>query len=515
MSNELEQGLPNDVLSATSDEQGADFIETQLEITDEDKQNTAKVVGNFIYAYGRKPREQSNQDWLIKRFVRYGRLWSSQDELKEDARIIVTEIESFYKAEKELTEYENQGGTRNGWLAKQIEAGATVHGFNNVGQYAGHIDHAINQSNDAMRSLMYRKNGTLNEQLNLDGFVAEQHHASSFNIDATAKGSNLRAEVLKPESGYTKNSVDIVIKDENGKIVRRYQAKYGADGKATGRLFEKGNYRGQRKLVPEGHTNDVQNSTDHIEMEGVSSRPLSKDEAKKIQQQMQEQEVARQYTWNDADRTVIAKNIGNQAVVASALACGFQGARILGRRIWNNITNKENQSIQEDLKEFVSSSLKSGASAGMAVAVTGAMTVAVKSGWLGKTLVNTPVACIANAVTLGVENIKIVGELVSGKIAPAEAFDKSARTTTIMTGSLALGVKGASIGASLGATLGPVGTVIGGVAGGVVGSMLGSTVADKLYNAGKSIASSAVSAVKSFGSVIGNVGSAIGSLFGW
>ncbi len=81
----------------------------------------------------------------------------------------------------------------------------------------------------------------MNQQLNLDGFIAEQHHVDTFNLDAVAKGSEYSAEVLqpKPYQTYGKNSVDIVIKDGEGKIVRRYQAKYGADADATDTMLKK------------------------------------------------------------------------------------------------------------------------------------------------------------------------------------------------------------------------------------------------------------------------------------
>ena len=63
------------------------------------------------------------------------------------------------------------------------------------------------------------RSGAVNRIPNLDGFIAEQHHADTFNLDAAAKGSPLRAEVLGNQG---KNSVDIVIKDGRGHIVRRY-----------------------------------------------------------------------------------------------------------------------------------------------------------------------------------------------------------------------------------------------------------------------------------------------------
>lgn len=45
-----------------------------------------------------------------------------------------------------------------------------------------------------------------NQNPNLDGFIAEQYHVNSFNMEAAAQGSGLRAEVqpLKPGETYTK-----------------------------------------------------------------------------------------------------------------------------------------------------------------------------------------------------------------------------------------------------------------------------------------------------------------------
>ena len=38
--------------------------------------------------------------------------------------------------------------------------------------------------------------------------------------------------------------VDVVITDESGKVVRRYQSKYCKDAEATAKAFEHGDYRG-------------------------------------------------------------------------------------------------------------------------------------------------------------------------------------------------------------------------------------------------------------------------------
>lgn len=406
-------------------------------------------------------------------------------------------------------------------MAGKIEQGATAGGVTNFGAYATKIDTAIVTANKANIDLLYRNDGQLNQQLNLDGFIAEQHHVDTFNLDAVAKGSEYRAEVLKPKPGqtYGKNSVDIVIKDGEGKIVRRYQAKYGADADATDTMLKKGDYRGQRKLVPEGQSEDIPGSTETIEIDGVESKPLSKQEAKERQRRAQEEAEAKQYDWNETSRIDIAKKIGQKAGAAALLSVGFQGARILGRRIWNGITGKENNSAEEDLQEFVQSSLKSAATSGLIVAVTGAVTVAVKSGWLGNVLKNTPAGRIANAVCIGIENTKILYKFAKGEITGAEALDQAGSATCSLVGGLAGGTKGASIGAALGTVLGPVGTAIGGVVGGVVGGIAGSTVGEAIYEGGKKIVSTVVDTVKSVGSAISSgvssVFSGVASLFGF
>ena len=227
--------------------------------------------------------------------------------------------------------------------------------------------------------------GAVSMSPNLDGFIAEQHHADTFNFDAAAKGSPLRARVLRPEPGqpFRKNSMDVGIYDGNGKLVRRYQAKYGKDADATQSLYRKGDPRGQRKLVSSDQQSDIPGSTDAIEFEGVRSTPLTKADAKQLQQQAQIERETRQYDWNDVSRIEIAKSIGKQALVGAALATGFQGARIAARRIWHSIMDKENPPPSEDLREFFQSSISSAGHVGAQVAVSGAAVVAARNGWTG------------------------------------------------------------------------------------------------------------------------------------
>jgi hypothetical protein len=490
---------------AENPEQSADELAQKLTIPEnkEDLEKTRNTVVSFIHSYKHKAPEKSNVQWLENEFSKYPTIWKNPDELKTAAKDIVESVD-LYTAERQKLADLPKGLTRESYLVKAIEDGARANGVNDFGKYAASIDKAIGKANADNINLMYRIDGGINQQYHLDGFIAEQHHVDTFNMEAAAHGSKLRAEVLKPGPGetYSKNSVDIVIRDENGKIVRRYQSKYGKDAETTKGLFEKGDYRGQRKLVPEGQGKDVGGSTETIECDGIKSKPLSKEDAQERQRKIQEEQLAKQYEWNDVNKVVIARRIKGQAGVAALCAVGFQGARILGRRIWNCITGKANNTVEEDAQEFAESAIKSGASAGLTVAATGGITVAIKSGWMGPVLKATPVGHIANAVCVGIENVKILYELATGKITGEEAVDKAGDATCSLVGSMVLGAKGAVVGAAIGSVIGPVGTAIGGVVGGIVGGIAGSTVGHAIWEGSKKI-------VKTVGKVVGAVAKGI------
>ncbi|MDR3170411.1 MAG: hypothetical protein LBU17_02155 [Treponema sp.] len=508
---------------AENPDRGADAFEEALDITpsNEDKEKTRNTVLSFVQSYKHKDKETPNVTWLENEFAKYPKIWKNNNEIKQTAEIIVERVERFEAEKQKLAECREKGISRESYLKKAIEDGAKVQGVTDFGKYASEIDHALEKANDENIKLMYRIDGGINQQYHLDGFIAEQHHADTFNMEAAAQGSPYRAEVLKPTPGdtYGKNSVDIVIRDGNGKIVKRYQSKYGSDADATKGLFEKGDYRGQRKLVPEGQGKDIHGSTETMECEGIKSKPLSKEEAKERQRNIQEKQEAKQYEWNEVNSKAIAKNIGKKAGIGALCAVGFQGARILGRRIWNTITGKPNNTVEEDAAEFAESALKSGASAGLTVAVTGGITVAIKNGWLGKVLQSTPVGHIANAVCVGVENIKVLGEFAIGKITGEEALDKAGDTTCSLVGSLALGAKGAAVGAGIGTVFGPIGTAIGGIAGGIVGGIAGSAVGHAIWEGGKAIVKTVANTVKSIATGVcegvKSFGRGMASLFGF
>lgn len=474
-------------------EEMANRISGEVFQSEENAEKVVGVIGSFLQSYEQHKNEQSLEEWLCAEFRKYPDIWKNEEELHSSARDVIAAIEISNRKKESLHEHLKQGKSEASWLATEIEKGATATGAANVGAYANCIDSALGQANQKNWDAITRMDGFISQSPNLDGFIAEHHHANTFNLNAEAQGSAYRARVLEPKPGetYSKNSMDIGIYDGNGKLVKRYQAKYGADAEATAELHAKGDYRGQKLLVPEGQGKDIPGSTEVIEIDDIKSKPLSKDEAKALQKQAQQEQEAKQYEWNDVNRISVAKQIGKQALVGACITAGMQGTRILARRAWNSLNGKTNLSASEDLQEFFDSSIKSSAHVGVQVAVSGALVVAVKNGWLGTLLKNTPAGRIANIAYIGLENAKVLFKLNSGELNKDEALDAMGQATVTTAVAIAGAVEGAALGASYGAVFGPAGVAVGGFVGGVVGGMAGGSIGESIYAGAKKLAKAA------------------------
>ncbi|BCV39501.1 hypothetical protein [Shewanella algae] len=474
----------------------------------ENSKCTAVTIRDFVNSYSQHKDSMALESWLIHEFRKHPGVWTSETDLQNSARDITANVEQRNVIQRDLQQHLNKGMSQESWLAKKIEEGTRASGAASISAYVSDIDLTLETATRDNWNVIHNFDGSINQSRNLDGFIAERHHADTFNIDAASKGSKLRAEVLSPEPGqaYSKNSVDIVIKDGNGKIVRRYQSKYGKDADTTSKLFDKGDYRGQQKLVPKGQSSSIeQKNTEVIEAEGVSSTPLSKEEAKALQEKAQLEHETKKYDWDSANRIEIAKCISKQALLSAGISACFHGVRILGRRIWNTLTGQENQSSNQDMQEFFNSSLKSGADVGLQTAVSGGLMVACRNGWLGETLKTTPAGKIAQIAVIGMESAKAMFKFAKNEISGHEAIDYCGRSGAITIASFCGASKGAALSAAFGSVIGPIGTVVGGFVGGVVGGIAGSTFGEAVYEGSKAIAKTGANFVKS---VVGSVNNA-------
>ncbi len=278
--------------------------------------------------------------------------------------------------------------------------------------------------------------------------------------------------MLEPNgNGYGKNSVDVVIVDEGGQVVRRYQSKYCKDAEATARAFEHGDYRGQRKLVPDGQEQSIpKKATTVIEApDGTSSKALSKERAKELQSEAQSGKWS-DLNWNEYRTKDIAIGIGKQSGQAAIMGAAVSVGIDVAQKAWNG----------EEIKgeELVETAIISGADIGIKTVAAGALKVAAEKGVISLIPKGTPAGTIASIVHITVENAKIAYKIATGELTITEGSEKMEQTTVATVSGIACAAKGAIMGAYIGMVLGPIGTAVGSFVGGSIAYMAGSKIGE-------------------------------------
>ena len=417
----------------------------------------------------------------------------SAEEIAQMSNEIITTLKVQEEKKASLEKAVANGRSKESWFASEMKSATSYMSSQEASQYLRGLDEALANANESLYRTLHTQAGVISQNPHLDGFIAEQYHAQTFNLNAEATGSPFRAKVLEPTgNGYAKNSVDIVIVDEGGHIVRRYQSKYCKDAEATARAFEHGDYRGQQKLVPEGQEQDIAKKvTTVIEApDGTSSAPLSKERAQELQEEAQSGKW-NDLNWNEYKTKDLAIGIGKQAgqaaLMGAAVGVGFDVAQ----KVWNG----------EEIKgeELVETAVVSGADFGVKAAAAGALKVGAEKGIIKVIPKGTPAGTIAN---IAVENVKVVGKMATGELTVKEGLEKMEQTTVATVAGIAASTKGAAIGAAVGSVLGPVGTVVGGFIGGTIGYMAGSKVGETIVKGVQKIRKTVTDGIKSAGKAI-------------
>jgi len=315
----------------------------------------------------------------------------------------------------------------------------------------------------------------------LHGFIAEKWHEATFNLDAHIKGKPYIAKALE---NNTSNSVDLVIKDSSGQIVRRYQAKYYATPQDTAKALEAGDYRGQRPLVPSDQLEEVNKirlskgkspATDRIEYDGVESKPLSLEESKKIKEEIKRRNEI--FNWDNVTFKDTAKRLAKDGVKTFAIVMAIKGAWNLGNAFIRKLKG-EDVKLSEEFEKLLKEAPETAKEA-LKATIKGALTLAAKKG-LMKFLKNTPARRVTAIVEAGWRTASNFGRWVKGEI----TFKEFLKQSFVDGVSAWAGIEGATIGASIGATVGSVipvvGTFVGAIVGGMIGGIAGETIARKV-----------------------------------
>ena len=502
------------------------------------KRKTEEIIKKFLKSYAENEKSQDKKDlktWLILEL---------QNELPnkkiEDIEKIATEliagIEIYYQKKKEVEKYQSLGITNGDYIGNQIlekvaneieeaeivdtkeviedmkEASnilsqynetmiyetasikepqlvANVLSANSVNNYVDTVNNTIDSANKTLMESVTTKTGNINQNPNLDGFIFEEHHAGTFNIDATVKQKPYHAKVLKPKLGetYRKNSIDIVIED-SGKYVKKYSAKAYKITNGTAKSFYDKNsykYKFQSKLVPTDQVGDIVNSVDKIKYNDVESKGIRKAEIKDIQNDLQSgnKKVDILNFKKDVNTISISKQIGKQAMINGTMGLGIRMAANIGI---NLIQGKE-----VEVEEVIEAGIKTGASMGMATAVAGGIRVAVEKKVIptvfSRMLTNNTIGAIAAS------SMDIIGtacKLGSGEITLGQAVKDVGNSLGAGYGAIISSGIGFSGGMALATTIGlgtigTVGTILTGglaLAAGAVCGVVGSNIALKIAN---------------------------------
>lgn len=544
--NQYENGdyLVAEIVDDVSEEERKDFeiyeLKKEENLTKKQKEELSSLIKKYLKSYSKYKDKMSMEEWLMlmfredfpeldekeiiklkdevvngtnesykiyKEVKRAGELginpseyFATKIENDEEFKKIENKKEMLLKLDEELTDdavdkiytLSEMDISEGSNLDTATSIGKTL-GQTAVNNYIGNIDKAIENANANMQDTILRQDGYINQNPNLDGFIAESHHANTFNVDAATKELKLRAEDLKPDV-YGKNSVDIVIKKvSNGceETVRKYQAKFGKNAEATESYFRDKlgdfKYHFQKKLVSSDQVNDIPNGVDKIEYGGAESKPISKSEIKNMQEKVQsgDKNALDLSFKNDVSTHEVLKRVGYKAVRNGI----YSGAIAVGMNIGKKVITGE----EIDGEEVVETAIKTGATTGVTTVVHGAMTAAAKKGILkGAFAKSTFVSAVAFSA---VETVSTVYKVGTGEMSLKEGVDSLVETFT--TGAViakAMAVTSATITGALGA--GALVTTVATVAAGAVVATVGTAVAKPIYKGIKTIVSEVVSGAK-------------------
>lgn len=475
-------------------------------ISGEEAQAVHDIQREFLASYAKSKDVMTVEEWLPTELGRQlpektpGEITAISEEIIASAR--TTEAKK-----SELEKALASGRDKNSWLASELTQYTSAMSAKEASKYLQGLDDAVKTANEAMFDTITTKAGVPNMNMNLDGFIAEQHHVNSFNMKAQAAGSEFRAEVVKPKPGeaYSKNGFDIIIRDASGKRIHQYQVKYGATAEDTIRMIKEGNYGNQILVVPEDQVAAVQKAfpnktvTSTINAGGISSKSLTKEEAKRLQKEAQRGSFL-EADWSEFAAKDIAHGIANE-VGKSCLMGAAVGAGM-------NVLSKVVQGEPVDGEEVLETAITSGADFGVKTAVAGGLKVAAEKEIISVIPKGTPAGILTNIAFVAVEDVKIFGKVAAGELTLREGVDKMQQTTVACVAGLAASAKGAALGAAVGSVLGPVGTAVGGFVGGCVGYIAGSRFGETVAKGCQKIRDTAKSLVKS---TVRAAGSAIGS----
>lgn len=337
------------------------------------------------------------------------------------------------------------------------------------------------------------------------GFVAEELHAETFNLDAILKDKDVRAFTDRYSNSPlgTNDPVNDLAIVKDGQQVQGAQLKYYKTGQKTANAFReygsdgKPHYQETDSMVcPSDQLSDVKDAahkteiknqetrpqvseaakevqkkvTDRLKEDGVESRPVTKKEAETIAKGGDEGKGAHRKIQNKYKNASTIQQTAKAAAGAAALTTVIAGTI-------NTISclckvNKGEMAPAEAVKYILkNTAIAASDSALKAAGATAAVSLTARSLpelFAGSALrANFATGAVGGAAVCAIDLVECLVMVAAGRMSWKELETRTGKNL-FQTGS---GVVGATIGGTLGSVAGPIGTMAGAMIGGMITSV--------------------------------------------
>lgn len=385
-----------------------------------DVKQSSPIFEDFLQSYLEKDAGISDKDWL-KNKLKQESLNLTDEALDQLSSELAGGVVSFNETLASIDNSRKQGQNAEAWLATKAEESTknvTVDELQAVeGFLQGSNDRLLRslKAAEQMKSIAKTSVEVVAEQILLDDF------------NRSSADSNARYEAAIDEASansvYGRNLFDLVVKDKfTGKPLEHYQVMFGKTVQETIDMIAAADTAGQKFIVPKEMVEEVQKALpgravlDRLggsKLINLASNPLS---SKIIEKCLTGELPSVINQISAADSGTFIKSIANNAVASGVLSSGMLDGleKVVGKKVINDFGGRE----------LLEQALLSGNTEGIKVAASGALATCVNKGLVKALPANTPGIVVSGLASAGIENIKVLSQVASGKMTMPEALNR-------------------------------------------------------------------------------------------
>lgn len=385
-----------------------------------DAKQSSPIFEDFLQSYLEKDLGTSDKDWL-KNKLKQESLNLTDEALDQLSSELAGGVVSFNETLASIDNSRKQGQKAEAWLATKAEESTKNVTVDELQAVEGFLQ----GSNDRLlRSLKAAEQVKSIAKTSVE-VVAEQILLDDFN--RSSADSNARYEAAIDEASansvYGRNFFDLVVKDKfTGKPLEHYQVMFGKTVQETIDMIAAADTAGQKFIVPQEMVEEVQKALpgravlDRLggsKLINFASNPLS---SKIIEKCLTGELPSVINQISSADSGTLIKSIANNAVASGVLSSGMLDGleKVVGKKVINDFGGRE----------LLEQALLSGNTEGIKVAASGALATCVNKGLVKALPANTPGIVVSGLASAGIENIKVLSQVASGKMTMPEALNR-------------------------------------------------------------------------------------------